>query len=273
MVELSIRKPVVAGQFYPGTEKALKEQIASLANWQKQKKEVIACILPHAGYIYSGKVAAEVVSGIVVKENILLLGPNHTGNGAVFSIMPKGLWQTPLGQIKINENLAKAILKNSVYLQADFLAHLAEHSIEVELPILQYARADFSIVPLAIGPAEPDIYKQIGKELASAIKEANLQDSLLIVASSDMTHYEPQKIAEEKDDLAIKAILEMDEDKLWKNLRKYDITTCGYGPVIILLSLVKGLGAQKAELIKYQTSAEVSADYSSVVGYAGIVIY
>lgn len=272
MNEHFIRQPAAAGQFYPSSEKALKKQINEFVKENVTKHDAIACILPHAGYIYSGRVAVETVSGINIRNNIVLLGPNHTGCGKKFSIMCQGSWQTPLGNIKINAELAKKILQVSDILEDDRLAHLQEHSLEVELPILQYFKNDFNIVPITILSNETNVLIKLGIDIANAIQNANLSNTTMIIASSDMTHYEAKKIAFDKDSAAIKAILELNENKLTEKVRELNITMCGYAPVTAMLAAAKALGAKNAKLIKYQTSAEVTGDKSSVVGYAGIVI-
>ena len=211
MSRINLRKPVVAGQFYPEAPGELKALIASFADKTTLKTDCLGCILPHAGYIYSGKVAVCAVSRVNIKDTVILLGPNHTGQGAVFSIMPKGTWQTPLGKLEINSSLAELFLKKSRYLTADNLAHADEHSLEVELPILQYFRNDFTIVPIALMSDDPDELNAVAAELASVILENDLKNSVLFLASSDMTHYEPQSSAEKKDAAAIEAILDLDE--------------------------------------------------------------
>lgn len=273
MGKSKIRKPAVAGQFYLLDTQRLKDQIANLIDKQASGLGVVACVLPHAGYIYSGRVAGLTVSQIKVKDKIILLGPNHTGFGAAFSIMTEGLWQTPLGDVKIDTQLAKQILSCSKYLKDDSLAHIYEHSLEVELPFLQYFKTDFEIVPITVMCDELGVLKEIGKEIASVIIDNNLKDSVLIVASSDMTHYESQAQAQKKDNEAIQAILELDEDKLMERVGRLNISMCGYVPVIIMLSAAKSLGAKSAKLVKYQTSGDITGEKDSVVGYAGITIY
>lgn len=272
MEKIKLKKPVAAGQFYPASAKELRKQIEGFIQKDTQKSDVIACILPHAGYIYSGKTAADTVSRINIKDKIILLGPNHTGNGAAFSIMSEGSWQTPLGEVKIDNALAKEILGHCRYLQDDELAHLEEHSLEVELPLLQYFKSDFSIVPIAISSDNLKILKEIGRGIAEAVIKKGLKGSILIVASSDMTHYEPQKTAEKKDFAAIEAILALDEDMLAQRIKTLDISMCGYMPVIVMLSAAKALGAKEAKLIRYSTSADATGDNSSVVGYAGLTV-
>ena len=268
-----IRRPAVAGQFYPSSSQELKNQIEALIDKQADKIDIIACMLPHAGYIYSGGVAAETVSRINIKNKVILLGPNHTGYGTRYSIMPQGSWQTPLGEIRIDSELAGEILNYSKYLKADNAAHTYEHSLEVELPFLQYFKTDFEIVPIVFLSDELEILKEIGGDIASTIKERKIKDSTIIVASSDMTHYESQEEAQKKDKEAIQAILELNEDKLIDRIRRLNISMCGYAPAITMISAAKLLGAKTAKLVKYQTSGDVTGDKSSVVGYAGIIIY
>jgi AmmeMemoRadiSam system protein B len=273
MESSKVRKPAVAGQFYPGTAQGLKREIESLIDKTARKQDIIACMLPHAGYTYSGRVAAETVSHINIKERVVLFGPNHTGYGTAFSIMTEGAWQTPLGEVKIDSALAKKILSGSKYLQDDALAHMYEHSLEVELPFLQFFKSDFEIVPIAFLSDNLDALKEVGKEIAAVIASAELKKSVMIVASSDMTHYEPQKEAARKDNEAIKAILELNEDKLMERIRSLDISMCGYAPAIAMIAAAKSLGAKNAKLIKYQTSGDVTGDTDSVVGYAGLILY
>jgi AmmeMemoRadiSam system protein B len=262
-----IRNPVVAGQFYPASTSELKAMIEVMV---MIKEEAIGLVSPHAGYIYSGPVAAAVISRIKFKDTFIIMGPNHTGSGKPFSIMTEGVWKTPLGEVEIDAELGKKILAASKYLQEDKAAHLYEHSIEVQLPLLQYFKPDFKLVPIVFAHASGSIYKEIGKELAKAIKKSGKE--VVIIASSDMTHYEPQESAQEKDSQAIGAILDLNEDELLKRVDEFKISMCGYGPAVSLIVAAKKLGATGAELIKYQTSGDVTGDYSAVVGYAGIII-
>ncbi|MDD4979942.1 MAG: AmmeMemoRadiSam system protein B [Candidatus Omnitrophica bacterium] len=273
MEKSKLRPPAVAGQFYPSSPKELKEQIASLIDKKAAKSDAIGCILPHAGYMYSGAVAARTISHIHIRKKVILLGPNHTGYGAKFSIVSEGSWQTPLGEVKIDSGLAKEILRHSQYLEEDPLAHAYEHSLEVELPFLQYFRNDLEIVPIILLSDEVETLKKIGSEIADTITGLKLKDLPLLAASSDMTHYEPQEEAQKKDSQAIEAILELDEDKLMHTLRRLNISMCGYAPVITMISAAKRLGARKAKLIQYQTSGDITQDKTSVVGYAGIILY
>jgi len=272
MKPIGLRKPVVAGQFYPADAQELNTLISSLAGKPVPKQEVLGCILPHAGYVYSGKVAAMTLSGVEIKDTVVLLGPNHTGQGATFSIMQQGTWQTPLGNVQINSHLAELFLEQSRYLEADSLAHSNEHSLEVELPLLQYFRNDFKIVPIAIMTDDLAKLSAVGEDLASVIIENGLQGQVMLVASSDLTHYEPQESATIKDHLAIEAILALDEQKLEARVQEAEISMCGFAPIVVLIKAAKLLGAKQGKLIKYQTSGDASNDRSSVVGYAGITI-
>ncbi|MFA4837608.1 MAG: AmmeMemoRadiSam system protein B [Dehalococcoidia bacterium] len=264
------RNPVVAGRFYQGTPSALRAEIEKLIDKRAPKEEVIGLVSPHAGYVYSGPVAGATFSRIQFKDTFVILGPNHTGRGAPFSIMSQGNWKTPLGKVEIDSDLAGRILRSSGYLEEDTAAHLYEHSIEVQVPFLQYFKKDVLIVPIVLAPAEGTVYKEIGKGIARAIKDSG--KGVVIVASSDMTHYEPQESAKEKDAQAIEAILDLNEDELLGRIGKLNITMCGYGPAVALIAAAKELGAGRAELVRYQTSGDVSGDYRSVVGYAGILI-
>lgn len=271
--QISIRKPAVAGQFYPSSAKDINALISSFADKGAQKNDVLGCVLPHAGYAYSGKVAAATISRVNIKDTVVLLGPNHTGLGADFSIMPQGTWQTPLGNVEINSELASSFLSKSGYLEADTIAHLDEHSLEVELPILQYFRRDFKIVPIAIKTGNLSALNEIAQSLAGVINENGLKSSVIFIASSDMTHYELQESAEKKDALAIEAICALDEQRLREAIKEFDISMCGFAPVAVLIKAAKILGAKTGKLIKYQTSGDATGDTASVVGYAGITIY
>jgi hypothetical protein len=265
-----IRNPAVAGQFYPGSPDQLRQMIKEMVDKESAKEEVIGLVLPHAGYIYSGPVAGATLSRIRFKDTFIIIGPTHTGQGEPFSIMTGGAWKTPLGEVEIDSELAQQILAASKYLREDSLAHMNEHSIEVQLPFLQYFRQESKFVPIMLGSAGGDVYKEIGREIAGVIKES--PKKVVIIASSDMTHYESHQSARKKDTLAIEAMLDLDEDELLKRVRELGITMCGYAPAVSLISAAKELGAKGAELVRYQTSGETSGDYSSVVGYAGIII-
>lgn len=236
------------------------------------RQEAIACVLPHAGYLYSGMVAGAALSRIVVKDEVILLGPNHTGQGEQFSIMTEGVWETPLGEVPVAAELARRIAASSRYLADDTAAHEEEHSLEVELPFLQFCNPGVSIVPITVAPGELSILRDIGRGIAESVKALGKEGAVLLAASSDMTHYEPEAEARKKDKEAIEAILALDEEKLIRVVNKHSISMCGYIPVAIMLSAAKLLGARKGTLAEYRTSGDVTGDRESVVGYAGIVI-
>ena len=267
-----IRSPVVAGQFYPSDPQALKKMIASFGiKIPKDRQKAIACILPHAGYIYSGKVAAKALAEIDIGTSCIILGPNHTGTGAPYSLVREGTWKTPLGSVPIDTELADRLLKNSKYLEEDEVAHAYEHSIEVELPLIQeIGRTDFSLVPIILATGDNLVYKDIASAIATAVQQSKYD--VTIIASSDMTHYEPQEDANRKDKEAIEALLKLDPKELLEKIDRYQISMCGYIPAVIALMAAKILGAKKARLVAYQTSGDVTGDFSSVVGYASIVI-
>ena len=275
-----LRHAAVAGYFYQGTADALKKQVQGFIISGAKKVKALGILAPHAGLMYSGAVAGAVYSSIVIPDTFILIGPNHTGLGASVSLMSEGRWETPLGTVEIDEPLAAAILEKSSHIHADTLAHLREHSLEVQLPFIQYFKHKFKIVPLQMLDTRLEVCLDVGHAIAEAVKEREAQGAehesglrkVLIVASSDMSHYERAVTAKEKDSKAIHQILNLDPEGLFRTVRDYGITMCGYGPAVVMLAACNALGASHAELIKYANSGEVSGDYEQVVGYAGIVI-
>lgn len=282
-----IRNPAVAGQFYPGSKDALEREIRAMVDPSAQREDAIGIVSPHAGYIYSGRVAGSVFSAISAKKSYVILGPNHTGLGETFGLDESDSWKTPIGDVEIDRVLADAIKKNCKYVKNDSLSHAHEHSIEVQIPFLQVLRKDFNppsakfppgggcgfrIVPIAVSYADLDAYRSVGRAIAGSIKELKLEREVTTIASSDMTHYESTESAKKKDSIAIKAILELDEAKLIKEVTERDISMCGWAPVAIMIVCAKALGASRARLVQYGTSGDASGDYSSVVGYAGMII-
>ncbi len=265
-----IRNPVVAGQFYPASASQLRAMIGDFVDEKVQKEEAIGLLMPHAGYPYSGPVAGAAISRIKFKDTFVIMGPSHTGMGKPFSIMTEGVWKTPLGEVEIDSELAKQIVATSRNLQEDDRAHQQEHAVEVQIPFLQYFKLDIRIVPIILAYAPAAAYKEIGRDIARAIKE--LKREAVIIASGDMTHYEPQETAEKKDSQAIEAMLNLDEDELTRRFEELNISMCAHGPVVCLISAAKELGATGAELVRYQTSGDTTGDYAAVVGYAGIII-
>jgi AmmeMemoRadiSam system protein B len=265
------RFPVVSGRFYPGTRSFLEERIDDLIDRKVPAEDVLGVLCPHAGYNFSGAVAGAAISRVKFKDTFVIIGPNHTGLGQPCSIMIEGTWRTPLGDMEIDSELAQAILGSSSYLQKDEKAHMEEHSIEVQLPFLQYFKEDVKFVPIVLmGDAAGDVYKDIGKGIAKVIKES--EKKVVIMASSDMSHYESQAVAKENDFKAIEAILALDAEELLKRIRDHHITMCGYAPVATMIHACKELGAKKAELVMYQTSGDVTGDFHRVVGYASVII-
>lgn len=265
-----VRHPVVAGQFYPAQESTLRETIAGMVDETAEKEDIIGLVSPHAGYPFSGPVAAATISRVRFKSTFVIMGPNHTGMGKALSIMAEGSWETPLGRADIDGELAGRILSNSQYLEEDDRAHQYEHSIEVQIPFLQYFSQDFRIVPITFSNHRPEAYKEVGREIARAARE--LKREIVIIASSDMTHYEDQESARRKDEMAIEAILALDEDELLRRVGEFNISMCGYAPTVALIAAAREMGGTNAELVRYETSGDTTGDYSSVVGYAGILI-
>lgn len=273
-----IRQPAVAGHFYQGSPSALRDQVERFVEPGAKKVRALGIVSPHAGLVYSGSVAGAVYSRVELPDTFVLIGPNHTGLGAPVSLMATGGWETPLGAVRINEDLAAAVLSHSRRIHDDTMAHLREHSLEVQLPFIQYFKKEFSIVPIQMMDTRLETCIELGKAIASAIAECGVRSAeykaggTLIVASSDMSHYVSAGTAKKKDHAAIKRILELDARGLYYTVRDENISMCGFGPAVAMLTACKILGAAKAELVKYANSGDVSGDYDQVVGYAGIVV-
>ncbi len=266
----TIRHPAVAGRFYPRDRETLASAVQSYLSPNAKPLPAIGCIAPHAGYIYSGPVAGAVFASLEVPERCLVLCPNHTGMGMPLSIMSNGAWETPLGAVAIDAPLACAFKERFPRLSEDPAAHRAEHAIEVELPFLQTRNPRVTLVPIALGTGQFDVLQALGEAVAAAVQA---QDGpILIVASSDMNHYESDRITRVKDHKAIERILALDPRGLFDVVMKEDISMCGFGPAVVMLTAAKKLGAKSAELIKYATSGDVSGDRDQVVGYAGVVV-
>jgi AmmeMemoRadiSam system protein B len=264
-----VRRPAVAGQFYPGDPKTLEREVSSFLKEEK-KTGALGVLAPHAGYMYSGRVAGAVYSKVNIPRDVVIIGPNHTGIGEPEAIMLSGTWQMPGGNVEISSTLAESIEEGSRYLKDDPLSHRSEHSLEVQIPFLQHFRKDLRIVPIAMMSLDYGICLDVGHAIAKAIKEFN--EPVLIVASSDMTHYESHVSASEKDKKAIDRILALDPEGLLKTVRDVRISMCGVIPATIMLIACRELGAREASLVEYATSGEVSGDYDYVVGYAGMII-
>jgi len=268
------RRPAACGTFYSGNEIALRREMEKYVP-VKGGKRAIAVVVPHAGYEFSGRTAGEAFSEVKVPDTAIILGPNHGGWGSDFAIMSEGSWEMPFGEAEIDSEVAASLKSVCPLLREDIAAHQEEHSLEVEVPFLQYVNPNVKIVPIAIASMEEMKLEALGKGIAETIK--TLGREILIVASTDMSHTgrsNPAKQAEirQKDMMAIDAILELDPGKLLRVVGQERITMCGPAPVAAAITAAKLLGAEKARLVSYTTSYDVTGDYSYVVGYAGIVI-
>jgi AmmeMemoRadiSam system protein B len=290
-----VRAPVVAGQFYDGSKDRLLETIkecfldergpGKLPEIKNSDKQMLGVVVPHAGFIYSGAIAAHSYYSLAnngFADTFIILGPNHTGMGSGVSVITDGEWLTPLGSSQINETLAKQLFKDII--DKDENAHKYEHSIEVQLPFLQFivGSKNFDFVPISMGMQDIETSRKVGKIIADAIKD--FDKKTVIIASSDFSHagfnyasMPPEGIrvdeyAKKQDMLAIDKILNLDPSSLIDTVHQNDITMCGYGPVAAMLTAANTLGAKKAELLKYSTSYEVHPG-TSCVGYGAITVY
>jgi AmmeMemoRadiSam system protein B len=227
-------------------------------------------MVPHAGFMYSGHVAGAVFARLEIPRNCILMCPNHTGMGHPLAIMSEGSWETPLGAVSIDSLLARDLKKQFPLLVEDDQAHRAEHAAEVELPFIQVISQDFTFVPIALGTSQFDVLDALGEALAAVLQRQSNRP--LVIASSDMNHYENDAVTRLKDQKAIERILALDPRGLFDVIMREDISMCGFGPAIVMLTAAKRLGAQRAELVKYATSGDVSGDRDTVVGYAGVIV-
>ncbi|RUM42222.1 MAG: AmmeMemoRadiSam system protein B [Desulfocapsa sp.] len=266
----SIRTPAVAGRFYPENEDFLRLTINELQpHSTPDRKKIFAAVSPHAGYVYSGGVAAETIAQIKVPETVILLGPNHTGKGAPIALST-ATWEMVLGNIPVDQDIAQALLAETDYIKEDELAHRYEHSLEVQIPFLQMQQPNLSIVPLAISHVSFQVLEEIGRAIANVIKKSKKE--VLILASSDMTHYEPRSEAEKKDHYVLKKLSNMDPKLLYSFVTDHRISMCGIMPVTVALISSIALGATQTELVRYTDSGAATGDTDQVVGYAGVLI-
>jgi len=275
---MKVREPAASGMFYAGTAEELTEQIEWCYKHKlgpgampqvdiKGARKIVALVVPHAGYLYSGPVAAHAYRELAsdgIPDTVVIIGPNHTGYGAAVSVWAEGAWRTPFGKAEVNEELAHKLLGGII--QADETAHLYEHSVEVQIPWLQHLYKEIKFVPITMMAQDMETAREVGQAISQA------GDDILIIASSDFTHYEPQSIATEKDASMIEAIINLDEEQLYKRRELLDSTMCGFGPVASAIVAAKEAKAQKATLLKYATSGDTTGDFSRVVGYASITI-
>lgn len=277
-----IRKPAVAGIFYERNPDSLKKQIewcfehklgpGKIPEETLNKREIKGAMVPHAGYQYSGPVAAHSYYRIFedgFPETFVIISPNHTGLGSGISTMLEGEWETPLGNVRIDEEFTANLVENAGIIDLDAAAHIQEHSLEVQLPFLQYFSSGFEIVPVSMWMQDFESSYEIGKSIKETADA--LQKDIVVIASSDMTHYKPKSIAEHDDSQVLDAINSMDEKLMVKRVLDMNITMCGYGPVATTIVTSKEMGAQNAEILKYATSADTTGDESAVVGYASAI--
>lgn len=269
-VSVSLRRPAVAGRFYPSDRNVLLADVQSYLSPLKEGKRAIGCVVPHAGYIYSGHVAGAVFAELEVPRRCIVLCPNHTGMGRPLSIMSEGAWETPLGIVPIDTGLGDSLKRAFPALSEDKDAHRVEHGAEVELPFLQARRPNFSFVPITLGTGQFDVLEALGSAIAEVVLAQN--EPVLMVASSDMNHYESDEITRVKDRKAIDRILALDPIGLFDVVVNQDVSMCGFGPTIAMLTAARRLGASSAELIRYATSGDISGDRDMVVGYAGVIV-
>jgi len=263
-----MRKPAVSGQFYPKNPNDLNKQLdRCFHDVEMEKRHVIGAVIPHAGYIYSGNVAAHVFSKLQDVKTFVIIGLNHRGMGSAVAVSAQP-WETPLGTVEVDYDFIQALPKRII--DTDETAHIYEHSIEVQLPFLQYRFKKFKIVPISMSLQDEETAKEVGDEVSETVKK--LRSKAVILASSDFTHYEPDSVAREVDRHVVKPILELDVPEFYKRIRNKNASVCGVGPIAAMMHAVKELGAKGGEVIKYATSGEVARDMTSVVGYAGIII-
>lgn len=266
-----MRQPAVAGRFYPGSPEALALAVKELlpARPAAEKIKALAVVSPHAGYVYSGALAAETLSAVVVPETVIILGPNHHGQGVPIAL-GAAPWQMPLGEVPIDRDLVDLILRQSPHIHIDELAHRYEHSLEVQVPFLQQLQERLAIVPMVISHISYPLCEEVAAALAEAIRQRGRE--VLIVASSDMNHYESRRSTEKKDRMALQCIERLDPYALYHTVRDQRITMCGVIPVVIALLAAKAGGATRYRLVDHTDSGYTSGDTDQVVGYAGIVI-
>ena len=265
-----VRKPAVAGRFYPGNRSRLEAEVQSYFDEGTSRVKAIGVVSPHAGYIYSGRVAGQVFSRVEIPRRVVVMGPNHRGVGGRVAMMSEGTWETPLGEVPLDTELAAALMSALDIAEDDPRAHALEHSLEVQVPFLQAVREDLLITPISLGGLNLAQSLALGDALAGVI--TNLGEDVLMVASSDMTHYEPDTDARARDREVIDQMLALDPEGVFRVVREKGITMCGVIPVTAMLAAARAMGATAVDLVNYMTSGDTSGDYSSVVGYAGLIV-
>ena len=265
-----LRLPAVAGSFYPSNAAELSEQIARYTETENKsaKKSVRACLVPHAGYVYSGPIVGAVLSGIKIPPRVVILGVRHRPPGSPAAIISSGVWRTPLGDAEIDEGLASRLLEACPLLREDALAHSREHSLEVQIPFLQVLEPQCKFVPVALGHAHFETLVAVGEALGQVLVEEDEQ--VLLLTTSDLNHYEDDATTRRKDRLAIAQLLKMDAQGLYDTCQSEDISMCGLGPAVAMLTALHIMKASRVELVGYATSADRAGDPKAAVGYAGM---
>ena len=266
-----LRLPAVAGRFYPSHPAELTALVHKYVATDSGKPpiSVKACLVPHAGYIYSGHVTGAVLERIALPQKIIILGVRHYPRGEQAAILSSGAWRTPLGDAQIDEALAEELKQACSLLREDSVAHSAEHSLEVQIPFLQVLAPGFTFVPVALGTIRFESLVSVGEAIGRALE--NTRENVLLLTTSDLNHYEDDATTRAKDRKAIEQLLVLEPLGLYDTCRNEGISMCGLGPAVAMLTALNALGAKKSELVKYATSADVSGDGSAVVGYAGMI--
>jgi AmmeMemoRadiSam system protein B len=267
----SVRPPAVAGTFYEGTAQRLRAQVDEcfVDPVPAEKERFIGAVVPHAGLMYSGHVAAALYGAAALPRRFVILCPNHTGLGHFAAINREGAWRTPLGDVAIDTRLADALMAKTRLLAEDAGAHAREHSLEVQLPFLQRLAGDFTFVPICLGAHRFDYAEEIGRAIAAVLKE---ERDVAILASSDLNHYEDQQTTLRKDQIAIDQVLALNPKELWRVVDEHDVSMCGFIPTTTMLIAANEVGASNARLVKHATSGDINRDYGHVVGYASVLV-
>jgi AmmeMemoRadiSam system protein B len=264
-----IRDSILAGSWYPKSADEITAVMMEYLRTDRDPVKAFGVVSPHAGWRYSGKVAGQVFASVNVPDTVIVIAPNHRGVGSEKSIWNKGRWQIPNGSIPVNTELADLVVKHAD-LVPDTFAHQAEHSLEIQLPFIYFRNPNVTIVPVCLMAMPPWMLKPIGSGMAAAIKEYGKE--VLIVASSDMSHYISADMAKRLDFMAIEKVKQLDADGLYSTVRENDISMCGVIPVATMILAARELGATGADLVAYATSGDVTGDYNEIVAYAGMII-
>jgi AmmeMemoRadiSam system protein B len=267
-----LRTPAVAGRFYPSNPDELTALVRRFASAEPEaapRRRVLACLVPHAGYVYSGHVAGAVYARIALPRKILILGVRHSPRGQPLALISQGAWRTPLGDAAIDEALAAALLAACPLLREDAVAHRAEHSLEVQIPFLQVLAPGFTFVPIALGTIHFADLVEVGEAVARVLRAA--KEEVLLLTTSDLNHYESDAITRRKDGKALERLQALDPRGLYDVCHDEEISMCGLGPAVAMLTALRTLGATDAELVRYATSGDISGERDAVVGYAGMI--